>query len=610
MAVGNVAYSVVTEFKFDVGAALLGTESLKGAVEGLSDSAGQALTSFQSMSAGIVAQFGLGAGGLAGTLYTALKAADKFKMSQIAMANLMGQGMGFEERMGIAAQHMARINKFANEFGLPADDLLQLTKLTAPMMRDKSGAPDFNAAIDMSRNLMKAAPTLGVDPSMVAGQMQSAISGHASMGDTLFQRLVADTQTMKGQTSQSFNAQDEHKRILMLRKALGEFTKDTKVLEANVNTLNGQMTLLKNNISGATGVLSQIGSTLMEMVVPVLKEFNAFLANEGQAIAKSIAHGLEPWMKGGWRNLVTSLMQLKSFFGDVKLAARILEVVGLFVLVNFILTKLGLTIPFVSAGLKVFTNALHWLERDLLKGALSMKAYGRTGAMIAGGGFGGLAARFFFVANRVVMAVSNLFAPFLLLVGIFTVLSRAAAIGKMNDFENIKKNIPLIAETTALISRLVAFFNEGLDSIAQMISPWYESWTQAFVLGFVQPIMDFFTWIGQAVMTFQALTLAIMEFFNQIKSFVTGDGFSFAAIGDAFNFGMEDTFNRIFGNIGDGTGATSNQVTNINKVEINNAFKENAQPDRIAFTMKEQILKAAINPTQGLKTMQGSSIGR
>jgi hypothetical protein len=610
MSVGSLAYNVVTEFKFEVGGAILGTEQLKGSIEGLSNSADQALMSFKTMSMGIVAQFGLGAGGIAGTLYTALKAADKFKLSQIAMANLMGQGMGFDERMGIAAQHMEKITKFANKFGLPADDLLNLTKLTAPMMRDKKGNPNFNAAIDMSRNLMKAAPTLGVDTNLVAGQLQSAISGHASMGDTLFQRLVADTMEMKGQTSQSFNAQSEHKRIFMLRKALGEFTKDSQVLEANLNTLNGQMTVLRNNISSATGILSEIGQTVMEIVVPTLKEFNAFLENEGMQIAKSIAHGLEPWMKGGWRNLVVSLMQLREFFGDFKLASSILTTVGMLMLINTALKFLKIEIPLVSGALRVMSNAVHSLEKDLLRGAFGMKAYGKTGAMMAGGGMTGFIANVAFKLNWLVTAISKVFAPLTFLVFLFQLFSRAAAIAKLGDLERLKNALPIIAETVALFSRLGAFFMEGFNGLAELIAPIFTDIFYAIIKDVTEIANTILTIVGLATMGFQALSLAFLEFFNQLKNLFSGDGFKFSAIGDAFDFGMEDTYNRIFGKIGDGSGATSNQITNINKVEINNAFKENAQPDRVAFTMKEQIMKAAMNTAQGSRTMQGALVSR
>ena len=71
----------------------------------------------------------------------------------------------------------------------------------------------------------------------------------------------------------------------------------------------------------------------------------------------------------------------------------------------------------------------------------------------------------------------------------------------------------------------------------------------------------------------------------------------FEGTGDAFSTGFDEMMR--FQGQGQGQGAlnTSNNVTNIGKVEIKNEFKENMQPDRIAFSLKEQLLKTAQNPT-------------
>jgi hypothetical protein len=59
--------------------------------------------------------------------------------------------------------------------------------------------------------------------------------------------------------------------------------------------------------------------------------------------------------------------------------------------------------------------------------------------------------------------------------------------------------------------------------------------------------------------------------------------------------------------IKNGTGAVVQQTTNINKVEIRNDFKEQMEPDRIAFTLKDQLLKAANNPGQAAgRSLQGA----
>jgi hypothetical protein len=606
--IANTAYRVVSEFRFEVGGAIASSEQLQGAIEGLSNAADRALVDFSRLSGGIVAQFGLGAGGLAGTIMTAVKAADKFRMSQIAMANLMTSG-SFDERLAVASEHMEKINRLASEFALPADDLLMLTKLTAPMIRDKNGAPNFNSAIDLSRNLMKAAPTLGLDTSMVMGQLQRSIGGQASLNDTFFQRLVSDTRSMHGMSSQKFNSMDEHKRVETLRKALKEFTSDTRVLEANVRTLNGQWTLLKNNVAGATGVLSEIGKVVMKFIIPAFQELNAYLQNQGRKIAKSLALGLEPWMEGGWRQMVVNLMQAKSLFADLKSAVNIVTFVASMLGLHEVLKLLGIRIPIVSGALAIMSSAVHKLEADLLSGALSMKVYGRTGLMIAQGGFMGFIARMALFANRLTIFLSRALVPLAGLIFLFQLFSRAAAIAKIDWMERLVKDyLPRLAAVGATFSRLWAMFMEGFDNLARVIAPVFDPTKFLGVIDLFEiftSILEFISTVTTlAVAGFQALTFAILEFVNQIKELVTGNGFSFGRIGDAFNAGADDVFERIYGKIKDGSGGTSGHVTNINKVEINNAFKEQSEPDRIAFTLKEQLIKAAINPQQGSRSLR------
>lgn len=43
----------------------------------------------------------------------------------------------------------------------------------------------------------------------------------------------------------------------------------------------------------------------------------------------------------------------------------------------------------------------------------------------------------------------------------------------------------------------------------------------------------------------------------------------------------------------------SSQITNIGSVNIQNSFKEQLEPDRIAFTIRDQLLSAARNPVSG-----------
>lgn len=592
-------FHVLTEFRFETGAAILGTEKLQEAVEGVSSAADGALMSFQKMGLGLVAQLGLGGGGLLGILGKSIQSFDKFKQSQLALANVMGTAADpFERKMSDAADVMARINKLANEFALPADELLAMTKVLGPMLNaktDKQGrslaGPGFSTAVDMGRNLLKSAPTLGVDPGLVQGQMLRMIEGQASMGDTLFTRLISDTKAMgqfREKGSKGFNALEAADRVKILSKALKEFASDSRILEANVNTLRGQFTLFQNSIMSSLSILRPLGEALLVPIIQVFKGFNAYLAKQGAEIFKQLGRGLGPLIKDP-EQLIATLMQLRDLKADVNSATKIVGVAGAILGAGAALSFLGIQIPIITSGLAMFSKMILAIE-------------GPIKALTIGAGAGG-------ALNSIVMLVTRIAGPILLLVGLFQLLSRAIAIARINDAKAIAELLPKITEIGATFARIFDVFNEGFGKIAELIAPMFQvsGWLELFI-----NLLDgVATGITLVMAGFQGLIFGILEMVNQVQSLFTGGGFSGAAIMDAFSAGTEQMIERILGKVDSGEGGTSGQVVNINKVEIRNDFKEQQQPDRIAFSLKEQLLKAAQNPTQRRGgSFQSATVGR
>ena len=103
-----------------------------------------------------------------------------------------------------------------------------------------------------------------------------------------------------------------------------------------------------------------------------------------------------------------------------------------------------------------------------------------------------------------------------------------------------------------------------------------------------------------AAATIQGIFFALAQTIELLKRGDFSELLGGTSIVDAFQAGigtfLEDFEARTRGPEG-GLLTAQNQV-NINKVEIRNDFKERMEPDRIAFTLKEQLLKAAQNPTQ------------
>lgn len=575
-------FTVLTEFRFDVGAAVLESERLQGSVEELSNTANQALFTFQKLSMGIVAQF-TGGGGLLGILGTAIQATDKFKQSQLALANILGStgGGSFIERMQAAEEIMNSINKKAREFALPAEDLLQMTKLLGPMLSSKGLAgPNLSNAVNMSRMFLKSAPTLGVDPGLATGQLLRSVEGGASMNDTLFTRLTVDTKAMKEffNNTKAFNALQPEKRVAILTAALKEFSSDANVLSGIVNSVSGQIQLLRTNIVGAFSVLKPLGDVLTKPVVEALKGFNNFLSKDVAGMIKNFARGIEPWLASP-QSILTTVMALRDFRNVIDMAAFVLKVVVAIEFLHIALGFLGVQIPIITGVLASMSKAIAGLTA--MRGGFALAGLQLTG--------------FLGWLNALTAVVSNILAPIAALVLWFEIFQRAFNIAKINSLKSLADAGIEISDIVARFSAMLGIINEGLTGFASMIAPLFEIYVIPIFVKIFDYVSKFF---GMVLMGFQGLAFAIMETFNQVKNFFTGKGFKGAEIGTAFDSGMQDMFEKIFGKIEDGEGGVVSMQQNIAKVEINQDFKEQMEPDRVAFTVAKTLTDLARNPTQ------------
>lgn len=577
MSIGAQAFQVLTEFRFEAGSALATTSSLTGAVDGLNESLNQTQYAFQGVGLSLLSSLGLGGAGGLGILYKAIQATDKFTNSQIAIANtIAGATVPFNTRMEMAAETLQRINKLASEFALPTSDLIDITKTLGPLLQAKGLAGhQFSTAIDIGRNLLKSAPTLGIDPQLVQGQLIRLIEGQASTGDTLFNRLSGDTKAFKPflGNSKAFNSLPEVERVNKLKEALKQFAADPLVLAANVRTLRGQMILLNDTVSGAFSTFRKVGDILFKPIIDALVFVNAWMRNEGMQISKSFARLLEPLVNNPERLLAT-IFQFRQLKKDLDMAEKVLFLTGALIGLHHILGMLGITVPLLSAGLARFAAFIHIFEGSLFTIGAATTIFGRL----------------FVFASAVI-------APLLLLVGIFQLISRAIGIAHIQDAKVLFSLSPLFAELAARFTRIFDVFMEGFDNLARLISPLFE--VSRYIEAFAS-LLEFLSIAATlALGSIQGIFFAILEFANQITSLLSGGGFNFSSIGDSFTAGVDSMIERILGGVGDGESTVQQTtVNNINKVEIRNDFKEQMEPDRIAFTLKEQLLKAANNPGQ------------
>ena len=588
-----LVYNVLTEFKFEIGSALLGSEKLAGAVDQISTAADNTLLSFKKLGLGIVAQMGLAEGSILGVFSEAIKVADKFKQSQLAFSNIISSNMDhligpidtFNDRMLVSEMIMKNIGKAAREFALDEGDLLSTTKMLSAQLVPKGLAgKNFGGALDMSRFLLKSAPTLGVNTQDVQGQLLRAIEGGASTGDTLFRRLSSETapfKEIKG-GSAGFNALPAAKRVEVLTKALKQFASDTDVVNGNVNTLAGQMrafgTLVKGPISS---ILKPLGDVVLIPLVDTLKKFNSFLDGDGIKIVESFSKFIGPIIENP-KKLLIDLLQLKRLSGDVKTGGSIFGTIGLI----SGLMHLGKMFPIIGESLaSAGVYIAGWV--------------GTIAAMIPWARVLGV------VFSVIGFTITRLIPGMLGVTLLMQIFSRAMAIAKVADIQTLANAMPnlmvLLGRFKDAMSKVLAPILACVDAAAQFLSPIFEMGNWIKIATFVlEPLVSVLEDLGivsvLAWAGFQGLLFGLMQFIDNLKSGnILG---AFTGVADAFNAGVTDIIDKNLKGLGDQSGAIVNQVTNIGKVEIKNQFKENNEPDRIAFSLTKQLMKVAQNPTQ------------
>lgn len=574
---GPLVYNVLTEFRFEIGHALLGSEKLAGAVDNISSAAENALFSFQKLGFGIVATMGLGSGGLLGVLGLALQVSDKFAQSQRDIANILtsntGGTMSWADALMSADATMANINKKAQEFSLSTTDLLSTSKqIGAVLLSHGLDDTSLHKSVEISRQYLKSAPTLGVDPGEAQQQLVRAVMGNASGNDTLFNRLTGETAAArqfggKGGT-QKFNALTPEKRLDVLTKSLAQFSSNANYVKGNANSLTGEMKRLGEAIKGPFSIFRALGDVLMGPVLQALHAVNNYIQKEGKAIFQSIAKLLSKSLENP-KQIIASLYQASQLKGDIHIASTIFGVIGGVKLLIHALELFGVSLP----GLATVLGGVGYLWELFVPilGALAP------------------------ILGAVVGFLADLIVPLGVLILLAQLISRAIAYARISDAQAIAELAPKFFEVMRILKFVFQPFFDAFDALAQFISPLFQ--VSIYAKAAVAALDFLVTGLLLARATFQGLVFALMEIFAQLENLLSGKGFNFSAVSDAFNAGIDQLLEEALGKLDSGESVV-NQVTNIGKVEIKNQFKENMEPDRIAFSLTKQLAKVAQNPGQ------------
>lgn len=584
----NQLFKVATEFKFEVGAALLGASNLESQVNKVAGAADNALISFQRLGLGVAANLGFGTGGAIGIFQKAIQVSEKFRDSQLKLSTIfaanrdkfVGPVDDFNSRLAVSDQILRRIAAEAKKFSLPEAQLASQASLLAAQLGSKGLAgKNLGNAVNIGRDFLKSAPVLGVSPGQAQNQLLNIIEGSATGNNTLFRRLAGETDAFKDfvGNAQKFNKLKPAKRVELLTAALRQFTSQADEVNARTELIGNRLEVLKNVFTGFDGILKPLG----DAAAPLVSKFVGDLTKVADTDLRRVFLSLTQTFKllvPDVESLTINLLQLREAANDTRRAISALGIIGL----------LGLA--------SKFTFLLRF-ARPLI-GVLG-RVVGFVGVLF--GKLGGLSIIF----QAFGFVVTKLFVPFAALLALFQTISRARAIAKVED---AKKLPGLFADFTELtnrftqaISNIFSPFTDVINFIAELIAPLFQmSFFLEFLKSPLTAIVTLFEIFGTAVIlaraSFEGLVLAILQFVDNVKSgkfFSLGDN-----VKEAFNFGIENFLEKNAQRLNRPDAPISNQVTNIGKVEIKNEFRENLEPDRIAFSLQKQLLKTAQAPTQ------------
>lgn len=606
------AFNIITEFRFDIAHAVADSKTLQNQVGLISDTANQALYSIRRVGFGLVAQMGLFSGGALGFLNSAIQSSEKFGQTQRKLANIFlsnkdalgGQAMTFLGAMKQSEKIIESIRTKAFDFALDPELLTSQTASIAPMLISH-GLDDLglSKSIDISRGLLKSAPTLGIDPSMIQGQLINLVMGRAGLDNTLFQRLMSETKPFKDNKivdSKSFNIIPAQKRIEILRQSLLQFGSNTEVIAGNVNSLTGQMNKFMSMIKGAFSILKPLGDALMVPIIKGFKYVNTWLDTNGRQIIQSLTKLIQGFIEDPVK-AYQKLRQLSRLKGDLELAGKITYLWGLFhggiALLEFFGIKLGgamgvvrLLFGWLRAGFSWLAAVVPWA-----------KVFSFTMAVL----------------RTAFMAVARILFPLVFLLQIVSAtMAKLEVIWASWMAGNAGRIAEVFERLGTAMNRIMLPITEAIEGFSDLlVKPLAWFVTKEIILVFLEKLADGLEIFADGIVRLLSVISGLGASLGQMIGDIEKLNFSgmHGRMGDAFQEGFFDYYNKIYKRDwykGDDA-PVSQQVTNIGTVNVNQQFKEQMEPDRIAFAFTEQLKKIAMNPQQAANSkMRSGMVGQ
>lgn len=486
----EVVYEVLTEFVFDTRGAIENSEMLKGAVDKISSAADGALFSLNRVAE--FASHGLGLNlSVMGVLGSAISSFEKFSKTRLTFANIIASNMEnltgnvvtFNDQLAVSQRIMKDIAKVAREYSLDESSMVSTTKMLSALLTPMGlSGKNMGNAVNLARMFEKSAPVLGIDTGQAQGELVRLISGQASMGDTLFRRLVSDTAPfskyrsmmqnpmmmhhMGGGPAQMFNMMPMEKRFDMINRALNQFSSNADVVAGNANLLTNKLMALKNELIGIDGIMIPLGDVLSNQIKPVLTKVMEFLERYGRPAMEQFGGALKRAFENPER-IYATIRQLQQMRGDLHTAIHLQHLLGeaMFALwiirlppvMTMLRTLGGAFLTMTGLGLRASKFLAGFLDMGLLARGMTIFRFLLGGAA--------------FVLQRFILPLAAFFA-------ILQLFSRAKGYAEALDAKTMLAQAPKIgktlAELGAAFKRVAYPFEYLFDKAARVIAPLFQ----------------------------------------------------------------------------------------------------------------------------------------
>jgi hypothetical protein len=615
-------FSVLTEFKFDVAQAVAGSDTLQKSTKKLSEAADQALVSVQTLGLGLVEV--LGYGGVIGFFKKAIDASDSFQSSILDMNGVLTSQLGaltgpvdtLNERLGASRDIMEQVAKQAKKFDVSTGDVSGVLGTLIGGAAQNTEDTSMKSLVGMSGQVAAGASGIGLSPTDMATQV-AAIMGSTATQGALVNVLQTMPSAFKGKSLAGINAMDDDEIMKRLSAGLQIIASDMSDLSARSELLSYQITRFKNIM---TDIIKPIGDAIRPVLVNVMKEINGYMKTAGAGIFNSFGSIMKLFVSTP-REMLTNLLQFREAHSDLGKAAKTVGTIQAVEGIGWILAKLTgkalFLTPVVGQLAFVFSMLGDIMSRDhspIMQMIGYVLKWGSALTVVAG-----ILSYFGVLMPVLAFAFAEILAPLALLYIMFQAISRAMAKAHISDAlamaEILPKFMGLLARLGEAVKQIFLPVWLAIDGLSSILAPLFE-WSG--VLSALMPILEAFVFVLETVGTLivnimAAISGAFGAIFNVLSS-MSEEGWLlniFDNIKKGFQEGFDDFIGKHKKNIEDGTSVrNANTDITISKVEIRNDFKAGMEPDRIAYTIKEQLMNAHNNPVANKGgSFQGKLLG-